>query len=226
MDDKLIDIKEILYLFKKKFWIIFLVTIITTGIGYYKTTTMVTSYQGFSTVFLGKGDTLLNYYSDMDLKYYNELMNTFNEVIRVDDTLNDSLKKSNSDKTAAEVRGGITITGSQKAPIFTIKYTSLSEDGIKEILAAVSSEFSDYIKKMVPETKPKIIDEVVVYPITPNKQRVILICFAIGLILSIGVILVLDYLDDTIKSRERLEKILPIPVLGELPKHDKSFKGE
>lgn len=226
MDDKLIDIKEILYLFKKKFWIILLVTIISTGIGYYKTTTMVTRYQGFSKVFVGKGDTLLNYYPEMELKYYTELMNTFNEVIKVDNTLNDSLKKTNSNKTAAEVRGGITITGSQKSPIFTITYTSLSSDGMTEVIQAVSNEFSDYIKKMMPDTKPKIIDEARVYPITPNKKRVLLIAFAIGLIISIGIVLVLDYLDDTVKTRDRLEKILPIPVLGELPKHDKSFKGE
>ncbi|MGL5352576.1 MAG: YveK family protein [Clostridium sp.] len=226
MDDKLIDIKEIYTLFKKKFWVILLVTLVTTGFGYYKTTTMVTSYQGFSKVFVGKGDTLLNYYPEMEIKYYTELMNTFNEVIKLDDTLNDSLKNSNSNKTAAQVRGGITITGSQKSPIFTITYTSLSEDGMKEVIQAVSNEFSEYIKKMMPDTKPRIIDEARVYPITPNKERVILIAFAIGIVLSIGIILVLDYLDDTIKSRERLEKILPISVLGELPKHDKSFKGE
>ncbi|MGL5087092.1 MAG: YveK family protein [Clostridium sp.] len=226
MDDKLIDIKEIYTLFKKKFWIIFVVTLITTGIGFYKTTTMLTSYQGFSKVFVGKGDTLLNYYPEMEIKYYTELMNTFNEVIKLDDSLNDSLKNSNSNKTAEEVRGGITITGSQKSPIFTITYTSLNNDGIKEVIDAVTNEFSEYIKNMMPDTKPKVIDEARIYPITPNKERVMLIGFAVGIILSIGIILVLDYLDDTIKSRERLEKILPIPVLGELPKHDKSFKGE
>jgi len=30
-------------------------------------------------------------------------------------------------------------------------------------------------------------------------------------------VLVIDYLDDSITKREQLEKLLPIPVLGELP---------
>lgn len=226
MDDKLIDIGEIFYLFKKKLWIIILVTIVTTGLGFYKTTTMVTTYQGVTKIFVGKGDSLLNYYPEVEIKYYTELMNTFNEVIRVDDSLNDALKKNNINKTADEVRGGIGITGSQKSPIFTMTYRSLSEDGIKEILNTVGNEFSGYIKKMLPETTPKTIEAARVYPIIPNKNKVIIIAFAIGLIISIGIIFVLDYLDDTIKSKDRLERILPIPVIGMLPKHEKSFKGE
>ena len=226
MDDKLIDIGEIFYLFKKKFWIIILVTIITTGLGFYKTTTMVTTYQGITKIFVGKNDSLLNYYPELEIKYYTELMNTFNEVIKVDDSLNDVLKNNNINKTAAEVSSRIGITGSQKSPIFTITYMSLTEYGIKEVLNTVGNEFSGYIKKMLPETTPKTIETVRVYPIIPNKNKVIIIALGIGLIISIGIIFILDYLDDTIKSKERLEKILPIPVIGMLPKHEKSFKGE
>ena len=226
MDDKLIDIKEILYLLKKKFWIILLVTLITTGFGFYKTTRMAERYQGVSKIFVGKGDSLLNYYPEIEIKYYTDLMNTFNEVIKVGNSLDNALKNSNSNKTASEVSSGIVITGAQKSPIFTVTYSSFTKDGIEEVINAVSNEFSDYIKKMMPETDPKIIDEVRVYPITPNKRKVIMIAFVVGFIASIGIIFVLDYLDDTIKSKEKLEKLLPIPVLGELPKHEKSFKGE
>lgn len=226
MDDKLIDIKEILYLFKKKFWIILLVTLITTGFGFYKTTKMTERYQGVTKIFVGKGDSILNYYPEIEIKYYSELMNTFNEVIKVGNSLDNALKNSNSNKTSEEVGGGVTITAAQKSPIFTVTYNSVSKDGIEEVINAVSNEFSEYIKKMLPETDTKIIDEVRVYPIIPNKKKVIMIAFAVGIIISIGIIFVIDYLDDTIKSKEKLEKLLPIPVLGELPKHEKSFKGE
>lgn len=226
MDDKLIDIKEILYLLKKKFWIILLVTLITTVFGFYKTTKMTERYQGVTKIFVGKGDSLLNYYPEIEIKYYSDLMNTFNEVIKVGNSLDNALKNSNSNKTSADVSGEIAITGAQKSPIFTVTYNSFSKEGIEEVINAVSNEFSEYIKKMLPETDTKIIDEVRVYPIIPNKKKVIMIAFAVGIIISIGIIFVIDYLDDTIKSKEKLEKLLPIPVLGELPKHEKSFKGE
>jgi len=41
----------------------------------------------------------------------------------------------------------------------------------------------------------------------------------------LGLIFFIDYLDDTIKSNSRLEKVLPVPVLGNIPKHEKGFKG-
>lgn len=225
MDDKLINIEEIVHLFKKKFWIIILVTMMTTGFGAYKTSKMVTSYQGSSKIFVGKGDNLLDYYGEKEISHYNELMSIFNEIIRVDDFLKETLEKNNINKSPGEVKGGISIVGSEKSPIYTISYSSMSEDGITEIINAVSNEFTEYIKRIVPETKPKVIDEVRVVPITPNKNKLVIVMFAIGLVLAIGLILVLDYLDDTVKSKDRLEKLLPIPVIGEIPKHEKAFKG-
>ena len=44
--------------------------------------------------------------------------------------------------------------------------------------------------------------------------------------MSIGLILILDYLDDTLKSKQELERVLPIPVLGDIPKHEKDFLKE
>lgn len=226
MDDKLLDIGDLFNVFKKKFWIIIVITIITTGLGLYKTSKMIPSYQGNTKVFVGNSESLLDYYGEEEIQYYNELMNIFNEIIRVDDFLNDTLKKKNINKSAGEVKGGISIAGSERSPIYTISYSSMNEDGIEEIIKAISSEFTEYIKRMIPETNPKEIDEVRVTTIMPNKTKLIIVAFGIGLILSIGLILVLDYLDDTIKSKEKLEKLLPIPVIGEIPKHEKAFKKE
>ena len=50
--------------------------------------------------------------------------------------------------------------------------------------------------------------------------------FAAGIILSIGLILVLDYLDTRIISKKQLEKIVPVPVLGSIPIEEKEFRKE
>ena len=76
----------------------------------------------------------------------------------------------------------------------------------------------------MPDVQVQVIDSVKVYPIVPNKTAPIRNGILIGIVLSVGLILVLDYLDDTIRKKEELEKILSIPVLGELP-HTKETKG-
>lgn len=226
MNDKLLDIEEIFSLFKKRFLIILIITVISTGFGIYMASKVVTQYQGSTKVFIGKGENLLDYYGEKEIEYYSEIMNIFNEVIRVEEFLNETLEKNNINKKAEEVKGGIGISASEKSPIFTITYTSIKEDGIKDVLNAVSTEFSDYIKRVVPQSNPKTIDEIRIVPITPSKAKRIIFGFAMGIIISIGVVLVLDYLDDTIKSKDRLEEILPIPVIGQVPEHEKEFKGE
>ena len=51
-------------------------------------------------------------------------------------------------------------------------------------------------------------------PLKPNTQTAYAIALLLGLILPIGIILGLDYLNNKIKSRKQLERITPIPVLG------------
>ena len=48
----------------------------------------------------------------------------------------------------------------------------------------------------------------------------IAIAFLLGLIVSLGLVLLLEYLDNTYKNKEQLEKELDIPVLGEIPDVD------
>ena len=41
-----------------------------------------------------------------------------------------------------------------------------------------------------------------------------------GLLIGVGLVFIIDYLDDTVVKREELERVLSIPVLAELPLED------
>ncbi|MEG0133457.1 MAG: Wzz/FepE/Etk N-terminal domain-containing protein [Clostridium sp.] len=226
MEEKLINFDEIIYLFKKKFWIIIVVTVLATGFGSYKASLMTPSYKASAKIFVGKSDVLMDYYSKQEIQYYSEFMNTFKEIIKLDDFLNETLKKRNISKSSFEVKNSLGFTASENTPIFTVTYTSGNEEGAAEVLTAICEEFNEQAKSILPGVKPRIIDSAKVYPIFPNKNRVVTMFFGIGVILSIGIIIVLDYLDDTVKTRGKLEKLLPIPVLGDIPNHERSFRKE
>ncbi|MEG1871112.1 MAG: Wzz/FepE/Etk N-terminal domain-containing protein [Peptostreptococcaceae bacterium] len=226
MEDKLIDLYEILYLFKKKLWVLILVTGIVTALGFYKASLMEVTYQASAKIFVGKGENLLDYYSQSEIQYYTEFMNTFSEIIKVDDFLDTTLKKYNINKSSSEVKNSLSFFASENTPIFTVNYYTWKQEGAVETLTAICEEFNEQAKTILPDTKPRIIDSAKVYPIIPNKQKVMVMHFGIGLILSIALILIWDYLDDTIKTKDRLEKVLPIPVLGEIPKHERGFKED
>ena len=59
-----------------------------------------------------------------------------------------------------------------------------------------------------------------VRPIGPNKMLIILLSAAVGLSLAIGAAYVLDYLDDTVKSPEDVERLTNAPIIGYLTELD------
>ena len=54
-------------------------------------------------------------------------------------------------------------------------------------------------------------------PVSPNKKMNIAIAFLLGLMVSVGLVFLLEYLDNTYKNKDQLEKELGIPVLGAIP---------
>ena len=65
----------------------------------------------------------------------------------------------------------------------------------------------------------KIVDraEVPAGPFSPNKQRTLLLALMLGIGGGIFLIFALNYLDNTVKSPEEVEKLLHIPALGFIP---------
>ncbi|MDF2903474.1 MAG: capsular polysaccharide biosynthesis protein, partial [Bacillus sp. (in: firmicutes)] len=51
-----------------------------------------------------------------------------------------------------------------------------------------------------------------------NQNRTIMISFVLGLIIGIGLVLLLDSLDDSIKSEYEVEELLGLPVIGTVSK--------
>jgi succinoglycan biosynthesis transport protein ExoP len=66
----------------------------------------------------------------------------------------------------------------------------------------------------------RIIDTAVIprAPYKPNRKRIVLIAFLLSLGLGIGLVLLIEHLDNTFKDSGSLEDKLKLPVLGVLPK--------
>ncbi len=63
-------------------------------------------------------------------------------------------------------------------------------------------------------------------PVKPDKIKVILIAAMFGLICGFGSILVTEYMDDSFRTVDEVQKILKLPVLGTIPKTVSHFAWE
>ena len=226
MEDKLFDFEELWYLFKKRFWIIIVITAITTSLALYKVSKLQPTYSANAKVFMGNSTDMLEMYSQEELSYYSQFITIFSEISKIDGFLDDTLRKNNIDKTSLEVASALSFTSSENTPIVNIFYSSYTDNQMAETLDAVCDELIDKVEEIMPGTKPTILSEARVSTIYPNKRKLPIIAFAAGIILSIGLILVLDYLDNRIVSKKQLEKIIPVPVLGSIPTVEKEFRKE
>lgn len=64
------------------------------------------------------------------------------------------------------------------------------------------------------------------YPVEPDKLKIILMALIFGGVCGIGAILVTEYIDDSFRSVDEVQKVLKVPVLGTVPKTISRFSWE
>ncbi|NLY36248.1 MAG: hypothetical protein GX046_03310 [Tissierellia bacterium] len=75
------------------------------------------------------------------------------------------------------------------------------------------------VKEIMLVENVQIIDKAILpkNPIKPKKLMNIAIAGVLGLMLGVFITFIVEFLDNTIKSKEDIEKYLGLPVLGMIP---------
>lgn len=223
MEENTLNIEELVYVIKKRLILIVIIILGFTSIGFFMANyRMETKYRATAKVFAGKTEGLQADYSVNELNDYKSLLDACVDIVNTEDFYNKVLSDYGIGKSGAAVRGGISYTQLSSTPILQISYTSTNQVEAMAIVNAVSNEFGTEVESLILNTHIKVIEEAKCVTIVPNKMKTILTAFMGGLIVALGIAFILDYLDNRVRNKEELEKILSIPVIGEIPTH--SFK--
>lgn len=223
MEEQVISIEEILEALMKRWKMIALITIIATVIsGVLSFFVIDPVYEASTKVFIGKEENSEEGYNSNDIQMYQKLLKTYAEAIKTRDLIDEAIKASKYDLEVNQVSAGLTVTPVTDTQILEIRYQSLDPKEAEVILKAVSNEFIKISKELVPNGNVRVIEAVEMpeNPISPNKTMNIAIAFLLGLMVSVGLVFLLEYMDNTYKTKEQLEKELEIPVLGIIPTID------
>lgn len=230
MDNKTLDINELKNIFIKRIRLIIICILgFTLLASIFALNKMNSSYEARVKIFAGKNENIQSDYNKDELSTYQSLIGSYIEIIKTEDFMNKVIKKANLNLTPGQLLGGLSFTTAGNAPILTISYSSGDPVIAEKVISTLSTEFEVGVKEVILNTYIKVIDSVKVTERLPAKSKVIMLGFVAGVIFAIGLVLILDYLDDTVNKKEDIERLLPIPVLGELPieneeKHKKSKK--
>ena len=121
--------------------------------------------------------------------------------------------------TSEEVLKNLTVTPSANTQILEIKYISTDRVLSRDLVDAVTTQFIKTSTELIPNGNVKIIESVKMpeNPVSPNKKMNIAIAFLLGLMISVGLAFLLEFMDNTFKTKEQLEQILGVPVIGTIP---------
>lgn len=220
MEEQVIRLDELFEALKKRWLMIISITLIATILSAALSFFVIKpQYEASTKVFIGKDESDSQAYSQNDVLMYQKLMKTYSEAIKTKDLISRGLRGTSINLEANEVLNNLTVLTVADTQILQIKYKSKNPQEAKAIIEGVSDEFIKTSKELVPNGNIKVIEAVELpeNPVSPNKKMNIAIAFLLGLMVGVGLAFLLEFLDNTFKNKDQLEREFQIPVIGSIP---------
>ena len=228
MEENTISLQEIFYALKKRWKLIVLITLGTTLISALLSFFVIKpQYEATTKLFIGKQESSKEVanYDNSDVMMYQQLMKTYAELVKTSDLVTTALKEANLSYNQVEIKeilNNLTANPSDDTQILDLTFKGGNPKDVLEITNAITDEFIKESSELIPNGNVQVIQKAQLpeKPVSPNKKLNILIGLVLGLMIGVGLSLLLEYLDNTFKSREDLEKTLGLPIIGTIPEYD------
>ncbi|WP_081015935.1 YveK family protein [Paraclostridium sordellii] len=232
MEEKMeetIDLKEYFLIIKKKAWIIALITsmaMLASGI---------ISFFVLSPVYQTKTTLIVN--SDKapgtdvitgdQISVSQKLAVTYGEIIKSKTVLDEVANQLKIKGGYQTIEKKLTVSPVADTQILEISVEDTNPQRAADIANTIPAAFTKEVKRITKANNVEVIDKAIVpkSPIKPNKIMNIMISAILGIMASLFVIFLLEYMDNKIKSPQDIEKHLGLPLLGVIPNERKVRKG-
>ncbi len=221
-----IDLREMLYLLLKRWYLIVICFVLAAGTAFAVTRFYLKPiYRAETSLFLGKEKDKVNL-SLSDLQVGSQLIIDYREILksrlvaeRIQQKLGVDIKRFQSN---------VDVQTLKDSRLFKISY----EDKDPKLAANVVNDLAAVIKEMASDIievkNVKIIDtaKVPTSPVKPNKKKSVGMAGVLGLLLGAALIYALEFLDHTFKKPEDVEKQLELNVIGTVPQFEGGKRGK
>ena len=223
MDKEFIQLREFLYLLKKKWalivFIIAICLISTIAITKYVIKPV---YESKTKVFVGKEINNESTYDQWEIQMYQQLMQTYVELASTNNLIESALESINLDKDVEEVLENLSVVQKENTQILEISYKSIDSQESFDVVNAITNEFIKVSRDIIPNVNIEIIDDAQIAkePLTNNLLRNLVVAFIGGCVLSVSLVLLMDFFNNTFNSKEDVERNLGLPIIGVIPRYN------
>ncbi|MDX1806643.1 MAG: Wzz/FepE/Etk N-terminal domain-containing protein, partial [Paenisporosarcina sp.] len=219
--EETISLQEIFQIIRKRilliFSITFLIAIISGVISYYYLTPIYES----STQLLISQDSNEQQSGERDIETDLQLINTYNVIIKSSAIL-DLVKKELAieNMTTESLNNKINVISEVDSQVVTITVQDPDPSIARDIANTTADIFQREIVNLMNIDNVSILTKATASdgqePVKPQPLLNVAISIVIGIMLSLGLAFLLEYLDKTIKSEQDIEKLLSLPVIGSI----------
>lgn len=211
-------------LIKEKLSIIILITICSIIISTIVTLFFIDpTYESKISVIIGPNqsisDEYSSYQSSYDVVMYQKMVKTYSELLTSKIVLQDVIENTGLDLDLESLASMIKIKTTTESEFINITV----EGKVPEVTTLVANQLALSLKNISSDIRG--VDNVILVdsasiPEKPTKPNIVInisLSFILGLIFSISLVVLINYLDQRIKDKDELKELVNLPILGEIP---------
>lgn len=229
----ILDLSEIFRIIKKRFLIIILITALAVGASVVLSLYVMTPvYEAESSIIIGKerqesheaGDA----YSYNDVMMYEKMLKTYGQIAKsrlVAKLASEKLKElGQTDLSFGE--NEVTVAPYTDTQILIIKIQDTNPNIAMIKTNTLARSFVEEANRIYPSGNVQVLDDAIVpvLPVSPKTRLNVAVAFLFGIMVSLGIIFIIEYTDNTLKTEEDIEKYVGFPVIGLIPRETKELR--
>lgn len=224
--EKELDLRQIFGIIRKRIvWLLIFPLIAVMIAGVVSFFVIPPTYEASTTLLVGRAaeQGQMGY---QDLMLNRQLVSTYSEIARSRSVAESVINALRLDMTTTELAEIISVSSVKDTEIIAIKVKNADPAMAKVIANQVAISFVDKVIGYSNIDNVIVVDEAVEpeNPVSPNKKLNIAIAGVLGIMLAFGLIFLLEFLDNTIKTSADVEELLGLSVLAVVPV-DSNGKG-
>lgn len=219
MEHQELDLRELLYVVKRRLLFILTLPVVAAVVALVLSQFVLTPvYQASTTLWVIKdGSAQINY---NDLLLNRNLTKTYAEVAKSRAVMVDVIERLGLERVRVEtLQKRLTVTPVRDTEILSFTVEDSSPIMAARLADAMAEAFMRQIRTYMKLENVVVVDPAM-EPLTPFKPRIVInvaAAFVLGLMASMGLAFLMEYLDTSLKSPEDVARYLGLPVLAVIP---------
>lgn len=221
--EETVSLRELMETLKKRMKLILFIMltaiIVSGGVSFFLLTPI---YQSSTQLLVNQSKSDQPAYNPGEIQTNLQLINTYNVIMKSPAILEKVISDLDLKMNATELNSKLTVSSENESQVINLSVQDTDPYKAAEIANKTAEVFQKEIVKIMNVDNVSVLAKAEVgesqSPIKPKPLLNIAIAMVVGLMVGVGLAFLLEFLDNTIKTEQEVEKLLGVPVLGSITK--------